>query len=220
MSNTEFFTIMAQYNLMLFPVTLFSIILGLIVLFLVFKRTNYSDQVIALILTFLWFWVGIVFGFVFYGSWTADVFGLPFPGFGYFYAVFFSFQGLILFYFGVYKKAFVFNYRTNIYSTIGLILILFALVFYGLVGFATGYPYPFYPLFGTAPCPVTIFTVGLFCIANKRLSPITLILPSVYGVMGFLPVFAFGIYADFALIVAGIIGFFLLYRHWKWPADI
>jgi hypothetical protein len=220
MSNAEFFVIMAQYNTLLWPVTILTIILGLIAVFFAFKKTNYSDQLISLILTFLWLWVGIVFGLVFYGSWNANVFGVLFPGFGYFYAVLFSLQGLILLYFGVYRKTFSFKYATNIYSVIGLILILFSLVFYGFVGFVTGYPYPFYPLFGTAPCPVAIFTIGLFSLADKRISPFILILPTVYGVMGVIPVLAFGIYADIGLIISGIFGLFLIYKHWKWPADI
>jgi hypothetical protein len=220
MNNAEFFVIIVQYNTLLWPVTILTIILGLVAGFFAFKKTNYSDQLISLILAFLWLWVGIVFGLVFFGSWTADAFGVLFPGFGYFYAVLFSLQGLILLYFVVYRKTVSFKYATNISSIIGLILILYALVFYVIVGFATGYPYPFYPIFGTAPCPVAIFTIGLFSLAGKRISPLILILPTMYGIMGFIPVLAFGIYADIGLILAGLFGLFLIYKHWKWSADI
>jgi hypothetical protein len=157
-----------------------------------------------------------MFGFVFYGPWTPLVFGFPFPGFGYFYAVVFTLQGIIFLYFGVYRKTLSFKFETNTLSIVGLLLILYAIAFYWLVGFLTGYPYPSYPIFGTAPCPVVIFTIGLFLWTDKRISPIVLILPTVYGLMAFIPVFAFGIYADIILFIAGFICVYLLYKHLKW----
>ena len=220
MSNPEFFNIIALYNLTFWPITLLTILLGLVAIFFVFKKNVYSDRLIVLILAFIWFWVGIIFGFVFYGPWTPLVFGFPFPGFGYFYAVIFTLQGIIFLYFGVYRKALSFKFETNILAILGSILILYAIAFYWLVGFATGYPYPFYPIFGTAPCPVVIFTIGLFLWTDKRISPIVLILPTVYGLMAFIPVFAFGIYADIVLFISGFISLYLLYNHWKSKKDI
>jgi hypothetical protein len=158
-----------------------------------------------------------VFGLVYYGPWTPLVFGFPFPGFGYFYTVIFTLQGIILVYFGVYRKGLSFKFETKIIPIVGLVLIFYAIAFYWLVGFVTGYPYPFYPIFGTAPCPVAIFTIGLFLWTDKRISPIVLILPTVYGLMAFIPVGAFGIYADIVLFIAGFISVYLFHKHWKLP---
>ena len=219
MSATEFFAIMALYNSAVWPVTILSYILGVVAFFFAFRKTSVSDQVISLILAFLWLWVGIVFGLIYYGSWTAIAFGIPIPGFGLMYTFLFSLQGIIFLFFGVYRKSLSFKFSRDIYSLIGLIFILFSLIFYPLVGFASGYPFPFYPVFGTSPCPVAIFTVGLFFFADKRISPLALIIPVIYGFMGLIPVIAFGIFADVGLFVAGIFGVLLLYKHWKWPQD-
>ncbi len=132
MSNPEFFNIIALYNLTFWPITLLTILLGLVAIFFVFKKNVYSDRLIVLILAFIWFWVGIIFGFVFYGPWTPLVFGFPFPGFGYFYAVIFTLQGIIFLYFGVYRKALSFKFETNILAILGSILILYAIAFYCL----------------------------------------------------------------------------------------
>jgi hypothetical protein len=216
MSVTEFFMIIAVYNSVYLVAIILTIVLGIIAVIFAMKKTAYSDQIVSLILAFLWLWVGIVFGFISFGAWTPIMFGVPIPGFGYFFGLTFTIQGLFFLYFGVYRKSLSFRFQQNLLGYLGLILIIYAIAIYGLIGFVTGYPFPFYPLFGTSPCPVSIFTIGLFLWADKRISPIVLIIPLVHGLIAFVPVIGFGIYADIILVLSGLITIFLLYRHWKW----
>ena len=191
-------------------------VLGVIAVVLTVRPSTYANRLISLILVVLWLWVGLVFGFLVFGFWTPVIFGVPFPGFGYFFGITYLVQSLLFLYFGIFRQAFSFRFVQNVHGVLGLILILFAMGLYGLVGFATGYPYPLYPLFGTAPCPVAIYTMGLFLWAEKRLSPVVLLLPIGLGLIGIIPILAFGLYADIGMLLSGVIGLFLLYRHWKW----
>ena len=216
MSATEFFNIMALYNTAYWPVTILTIVLGVIAGFLAFRKREYSDQIISGILAVLWLWVGLVFGFITFGPWTPIAFGIPFPGFGYFFGVFFTLQGILFVYYGVFHKTLSFKFEMNALAIIGLVLIIYAVALYGLVGFMTGLPFPFYPIYGTSPCPVTIFTIGLFLWLDTRTSPIMLIIPTILGLIGIIPVLAFGVFADIVLFISGFICLFLIYRHWKW----
>jgi hypothetical protein len=51
----------------------------------------------------------------------------------------------------------------------------------------TGYPYPNHPIFGVAPCPVCIFTFGLFLWARKRLPVGILVIPLIASIAGIYP---------------------------------
>ncbi|MFX1510445.1 MAG: DUF6064 family protein [Promethearchaeota archaeon] len=216
MSATEFFAIIAAYNSVYLIATILTIILGIVAVIFAIRKTAYSDQLISLTLAFLWLWVGIVFGFITFGAWTPIILGVPIPGFGYFFGLTFTIQGLLFLYFGVYRKSLSFQFQQNLHGFLGLILIIYAIVIYGLIGFVTGHPFPFYPLFGTSPCPVSIFTIGLFLWADERISPVVLIIPLVHGLIAIVPIIGFGIYADILLFLSGLITIFILYRHWKW----
>lgn len=217
MSLIEFFNIIGFYNSTYWLITIFTIVFGVFAVILAFKKTSYSDPLISLILAILWLWVGIVFGFIVFGPWTPIVFGISIPGFGYFFGITFTLQGILFLYYGVYRKSFSFKFETNHLGLLGLLLIIYATLFYGLVGFVTGYPFPFYPLFGTSPCPVTIFTIGLFLWADKRISPLVFVLPTILALIGLVPVLAFGVFADIGLFLSGFICLFLMFKHWKEP---
>ncbi|MFW9935265.1 MAG: DUF6064 family protein [Candidatus Thorarchaeota archaeon] len=217
MSATEFFNIMGFYNSTYWLITVLTVVFGVLAVILVVRKTSYSDRAISLILAILWLWVGLVFGFIVFGPWTPIAFGIPIPGFGYFFGITFTLQGILLLYYGVYRKSLSFKFETDPLGLLGLLLIIYAVLFYGLVGLATGYPFPFYPLFGTSPCPVTIFTIGLFLWADKRISPLVFVLPTILALIGLVPVLAFGVFADFGLFLSGFICLFLLFKHWKGP---
>ena len=220
MSSAEFFLLIGLYNEAFWLVIILTIILGILAVFLSLTKVSHSVQLISVILAFLWLWVGIVFGFLWFGSWTAIVFGIPIPGFGYFFGVIFTLQGILFLYYGVYRKSLSFEIKRSIFGVIGLILILFAIAFYWYVGVVTGHPFPMYPVFGTAPCPVFIFTVGFFLWADKRISPNMFILPTIQGLIGIIPILAFGIYADIVVFASGFICLFLIYRNLKWSDEV
>ena len=94
-----------------------------------------------------------------------------------------------------------------------LVLILFALIIYPVLGYFIGHVYPFSPTFGL-PCPTTIFTFGLLLLNSKRCPVTILIIPLVWSIIGFMAAIQFGILEDTGLLVAGLITIsLLLYRN-------
>lgn len=94
-------------------------------------------------------------------------------------------------------------------SITGAILILFALFIYPLLSYYYGHIYPSAPTFGL-PCPTTIFTLGLLCWVDKKLSPLVWGIPFLWTVVGFTASFTLGIKEDISLLIAGILTIILL----------
>jgi hypothetical protein len=87
------------------------------------------------------------------------------------------------------------------------------MVIYPVIGFLTGNGLLEYPIFGVAPCPVTIFTFGLLLWTDKKVPLIVVLIPLVWSLLGFIPIIQFGILADIGLIISGIVGFIMIRRH-------
>jgi hypothetical protein len=132
------------------------------------------------------------------------------PGIWYFSGVLFVIQSLLFIGYGVVKNSLSFSLDISLYSIVGAGFVIYSMVIYPLIGFLTGYPYPKYPVFGSSPCPVTIFTLGLLLWTNKKVPLLVAIIPFIWGIMGIMPVLELSVYADIGLILSGILGFLLI----------
>jgi hypothetical protein len=100
----------------------------------------------------------------------------------------------------------------------GAVLVVYAMVIYPIVGFLTGFSYPRYPVFGIAPCPVTIFTLGLLQWLDKKTPTLVAIIPLIHAVLGIVPILVYSIWADVGLFFSGVVGFpLILMRNRKLP---
>ena len=63
-------------------------------------------------------------------------------------------------------------------------MIAFATLIYPAWGAFAGHSYPATPLFGVAPCPTTIFTVGVLLLGNWRAVRWLLIIPAIWSLIG------------------------------------
>jgi hypothetical protein len=68
---------------------------------------------------------------------------------------------LILLWQGLVRRRLEFRLATNARTSVGVLLIVFALIVYPAWSIYAGYYYPNLVTFGL-PCPTTIFTIGLF----------------------------------------------------------
>ena len=89
-----------------------------------------------------------------------------------------------------------------LHGAIGAAFIVYALVLYPLIGYFAGHRYPAIPTFG-APCPLTIFTIGLL-VATRRRPIAPAIAPLIWCAIGGSAAFAMGVPQDLALPVAGV----------------
>jgi len=201
----DFMSVLESYNLALWPMQIFGYILVIVALFFTFKSTKYSQQIVLGLLSFLWLFTGIGFGLLYWA---------PSHLFGYVFGVCCIIQGLIFLY-GLMKSDITISFPglTN-YSWIGIIFILYAMVGYQVFGIFLGHTYPrFFPV-GLVPCPTTIFTFGIFLIMSKRIPIKYLVIPFILALGGFLAAYK-GIYEDIGLIIAGLLGTFLIMRREK-----
>jgi len=191
-------------------------VLAIIALVMVFRKSEYSNRVISFTLAFLWLWIGIVFGILVFGPFPTVLAGIEMSGSWYLFGSIFAIHGIILLYFGVIKDTASYSWKPGSRHFFGLLFIVFGLVIYPFVGVLTGRVFPEYPVFGIAPCPVTLFTIGLLLWSDKKPSLPLVVIPIFWALMGVVPVLFYGIYADIVTILSGIIA---LHYYVKWPAD-
>jgi hypothetical protein len=202
----DFFSALQTYNDLVLPVTILTYILGLSAVYLVSRRTHEASRFVPLILGSLWLWSGVVFNGIFFGPSEVEVSGITMTGMWYFAGVLFVIQGILFIMFGAIQKTLLFGLDVSSYSVVGGVLVVYALAVYPLVGSMTGYAYPRYPVFGSAPCPVVIFTWGLLLWITQRVPLSVAVIPFIWGILGIVPVLVMGIYADVGLILSGVIG--------------
>jgi hypothetical protein len=200
----QFLKVFKNYNESVFPMQLVFYFLGFSIIYFVLKPNSKSDKIISLLLTFFWVWMGIVYHIIFFTAINKAA---------YLFGALFIIQGILLLVFGIFQNKLSFQFKKDKYGSTGLILVLFALIIYPVVGFFFGHIYPSSPTFGL-PCPTTIFTFGLLLMNSKKCPIAILIIPFIWSVIGFMAAFQFGILEDIGLIVASLMTVFLLiYRN-------
>lgn len=205
----EFLSMLANYNETIWPVQILAYIIAVTALLACFVKTRYSDRVIMSSIVLFWLWNGIVF---------AGIFWPEIYPYAYIFAVMLTIQGL-LFIFGMVRSKFSFRFRLNGYSVIGLVFIVYALLFYQLIGMGIGHEYPGFFAPGLTPCPTAIFTFGILLLTEKRFPNYFLAIPILFALGGILAAIN-GIIEDYGLITAGILGTVLLYRRNKLPKAV
>lgn len=195
----EFLMGLERYNLSIWPLQIFAYLFGIVILYFSIKKTKYSNKIVLAILSLYWFWNGIVFCLIFW---------VPTYKFAYLFGVFCIIQGF-LFLVGIFKSNFSINFRANSLSIIGIIFVVYAMVGYQLFGYFLGHVYPKFFPFGLVPCPTTIFTFGLFLMTDKKFPKYYLIVPFIVAMGGFLAAYK-GILEDIGLIIAGLLGTYLI----------
>jgi hypothetical protein len=193
-TSQEILDYMASYNIKIFPMQYVAYFLGLLIVILIFKPSKLSDRMISGIHTFLCLWVTFVFALPFamqgelIGTTTAIVFGM---------------QGL-LFVLQVFKPRVNYGIDSTLFTTIGLIFILYAMVGYPIIGNILGHTYPRSLPFGLAPCPLTVFIFGTFMLTRKSFPVWLLVFPILYSITGVLPILL-GLHEDIGLVLSGLV---------------
>jgi hypothetical protein len=199
-----FLRVFEKYNLDIWPMQVVAYIIGIVSLFFVIKRTEYSNRINAAILSFLWLWIGIVFFLLYF----APVFSLH-----YVFGGLFIIQG-ILFLANVFKPRVSFGCKRDVYSLVGILFIAYAMIGYPVVGYLLGHGHS--APFGVTPCPTTVFTFGLLLLIDKKVPKLFLVIPLLWALIGGLPPVFVGVFEDIGLIVAGLLGTaMILYRDAK-----
>jgi hypothetical protein len=164
----QFLSVFVNYNTAIWPVQLGAYLLGCSSIVLLRWKVPHADRITAGILAIMWLWTGIAYHGLFFAtiSKAACLFG-----------ALFVIQGAYLLYTGVYHNRLRFGLGGGPTVWIGVALVFYAAILYPLIGMWTGNVYPEMPVFGVTPCPVTIFTFGMFLLTIHPRSRWLLVIP-------------------------------------------
>jgi len=212
----DFYNTLQSYNETFWPMLIITFLLGVAVIYLAARKSSSSNKAISAILSFLWIWSGIVFFIIYYGPINAEFLGLMMPGVWYLGGILFLTQGVLFLVLGVVKSSLSFKLSGDWFTIVGALIVVYAMVIYPVIGLLTGYGYPKYPVFGIAPCPLTIFSLGLFQWSDRKMPIVIVLIPFIWALTGIMPVLALNVWADIGELLSAIIGLpLILYQRSK-----
>jgi hypothetical protein len=193
----QFFDLFGTYNDAIWPSQIVAYLLGITALGLALKENRKSSRIVSAILALFWIWIGIVYHIIHFSgiNTAAIVFG-----------AFFTLEGLLLLHIGTINKNLSFAFHLRPLPVLGSSFIIYAMVIYPLLGLNFGHTYPKTPMFGVAPCPTTIFTIGILLWATKPVSVCLLAIPFAWSIIGMGAALNLGVLQDYGLVVVGILG--------------
>jgi hypothetical protein len=156
-TRDQFFALFAAYNSATWPAAVFAYPLAIILTALALRDGPRNSRYVAAGLMLMWAYVGVVY----HGLYFSRI-NLAAPIF----AGAFLVQALLFARASTTGREIKFDERNGTRSALGLALIFYATIAYPVIGFLAGQHYPAMPLFGVAPCPLLIFTFGLFTLAS------------------------------------------------------
>lgn len=179
----------ARYNTLFTPWNWVIFSSAVLAALLACKQSDLTSRTTTYLLAVIWLWGGVSFLMVS----LAPAYPLAIP-----LGLLSVTQGFA-FILAARHDVFAFAWRTDPYGIFGLMLVLFGLVGYPLVG-AT---YPQIAIAGVS-CPSAIFTFGMLLITRKRVPLYLLIIPALWAVSSLVPISA-GMREDSVLLVAGVL---------------
>lgn len=205
-SPQDFFAVFAQYNQEVWPMPIVTYVMGVTMVGLLFWESHASAILIPTFLAAFW----VINGLGYHGTYFVRIN----PAASAFAAVFV----LQAFFLGVAPVIFGdlrFRVRRDARSLAGLALIVFAVLVYPLWGRLAGHLYPAVPVFGLAPCPTTIFTIGMLLLAKWSAARWLLVVPAVWAAIGGSAAVVLGVPQDWGLIAALLVLAVFGGGHWR-----
>ena len=197
----QFFEVFERYNHVIWPAQIVAYLAGLGSLALIAARSRYAGRIGAAVLAAMWLANGVGYHLGYFSeiNRAATAFG-----------GLFILQAVLVAWMGIVERRLEFALRTDATSWVAGGLVLYATVLYPLLGYALGHVYPAAPVFGVAPCPTTIFTLGLLLLARPSAPGWLFAIPIAWSGVGGSAAFLLGVKEDLGLIVAGLAAIALL----------
>jgi Family of unknown function (DUF6064) len=192
-TTDEFFAVFARYNQAVWPAPIALVVLASIAVGASLSHRSTIERIPAGVLGVLWVWMALAYHWAFFAriNPAAKIFGGAF-----------MLEGLLFWWYGVARNAVRFELTRGLRGTVAICMLLYALVAYPLLGLAAGHRYPAVPTFG-APCPTTIFTLGLMAIMRSPAVKAVFVIPVLWSVIGAFAAFRLNVPQDLGLLAAG-----------------
>jgi len=195
-TTEQFFAELPAYNPAVWPLQVAAYLAGLLALGLLLRPSRAAAVGIALVLALFWAITGLGYHWTWFATINpvARVFG-----------VVFVLEALLLAAAPVLSPSLRFELKADTRSTLGLALLAYAMLIYPLIGWLAGHSWPAMPMFGMAPCPTTIFTIGLLLLAPWSVARWLLVIPLLWTVVGGSGAVLLSVPQDYGLIVAALV---------------
>ncbi len=207
-----FFSVFEQYNRAIWPAQIIAYGLGLAAVLLTLRPVPGGDRFTGAILAAAWAWIGGVYYLMHLDTidFAAPVFGALFVIQAFLLAWTGAVRGRLAFRARSPKRCSVGDVRAEAFGWIGLGLMVYAMAPYPVIGWLAGHGWPSAPLFGVAPCPTTIFTIGLLLLTEGRTPLHLVVIPVLVSLYCGMAAWLLNLPEDLALPLAGVGGLGLM----------
>lgn len=170
-SSQTYYRLFELYNAAIWPGQVIAVVLGIAICMLLRRPDSLRGRLIAAILAACWLWIAFAFHLRRYATinWAAVYFAW---GFG--------LQAALLIWSGVLRGRLKFEPRGDRVARIGLWIVLFALFVQPLIGPLLGRGWRQVEIFGVAPDPTAVATLGLLLVVAGRVRWELMVLPLIW----------------------------------------
>lgn len=194
-TTEQFMGVFIAYNDAIWPAQLAAYAFGLIAVAALSLKRPEASRLIHAILAFIWLWNAIGYHYLFFAS--INPAATLFAGL-------FALQAVLFASCAVVQTSVPFVARRDLRTFAGLALIAYAMLLYPILGLWAGHGLMAGPMFGVAPCPTVIFTLGLLLLARGRWRIWLSIIPILWSLIGLAAALQLGMAEDFGLPIAGL----------------
>jgi len=206
-----YLSLFETYNGTIWPAQVVAYGLGVLAVFLTLRPLAAGGRIAFVVLSAFWLWNGIAYHLMHFLQ-------INFAALG--FAVLFTLQGALFAAIAIGSRH-SFRFRPDAFGWSGLLFCLFALAAYPLLGWLAGHGWPRAAVFGVAPAPTAIFTFGMLLMLEGRAPLYLAVIPLLWSVAaGSAAVLRLGIFEDWSVLLAGVVGFALLVWKRRQPSAI
>lgn len=197
-SETVYWRLFELHNQALWPLPLLMPLIGIIMLILLLRPAPRVDHALPIILAALWCLVALAFIWYRYAAinWAMQ-----------YLVPVWLLQAALLLWFGGYRRILTFTWRRSLKSYLGLGLFLYAVLLHPLTVVLAGRPLLGAEIFGLAPDPTAIATLGLVASAGPlRVVWPLLLIPLVWCLVSWVTLYTLGTPAAWVPLLSALVG--------------
>jgi hypothetical protein len=197
----QFLGVFVAYNAAIWPTQIVAYAVGLIAIAAVWSGRPIASRLAPSVLALMWVLNGIGYHYLYFSTINpaAKLF-----------AALFVVQAILFAAGAMAANGMRFEIGRDLRSFSGVAVIAYAMLIYPILGILAGHGLLAGPMFGVAPCPTTIFTIGMLLLARGKSVVWLSIIPLLWSLVGLAAAVQLGFREDYGLLVAGAALFIVL----------